>query len=199
MWRYVKFLQIWQKFTFFCIYCVEKAEIPLHVEKFEISPHLSCIEIWNFLHMTDFSPPIYRWSRWQIWGMRWKHFQSVIQRLSKCLRCRFHNIFSCQKSSKSASLRTLTGTRYPTLPRFNFDYPYPTRKSFENFRVQGSNYMCCFHTGLYQWCQLLSSGGKGFSFIISPYTGFRNMKVTICQKHSSWTNTITSCNYGCNF
>ena len=48
MWRYVKFLQIWQNFTFFCIYCVEKAEIPLHVEKFQISPHLSCIEIWNF-------------------------------------------------------------------------------------------------------------------------------------------------------
>ena len=69
MWRYVKFLQIWQNFTFFCIYGVEKAEIPLHVEKFQISPHLSCIEIWNFLHMTDFSPPIYRWSRWQIWGV----------------------------------------------------------------------------------------------------------------------------------
>ena len=44
MWRYVKFLHIWQKFTFFCLYCVEKAEIPLHVEKFEISPHLPCIE-----------------------------------------------------------------------------------------------------------------------------------------------------------
>ena len=48
MLRYVKLLQIWQNFTFFCIYCEEKAEIPLHVEKFQISPHLSCIEIWNF-------------------------------------------------------------------------------------------------------------------------------------------------------
>ena len=36
--------------------------------------------------------------------------------------------------------QALTGTRYPTLPGFNFYYPYPTRKSFENFRVQGSNY-----------------------------------------------------------
>ena len=50
-----------------------------------------------------------------------------------------------------------------------------------------------------QWCQLFSSGGKGFSFIIPLYTGFRNMQVTICQKHSSWTNTTTSCNYDCNF
>ena len=33
------------KIHIFCIYCVEKAEIPLHVEKFEISPDLSCIEI----------------------------------------------------------------------------------------------------------------------------------------------------------
>ena len=69
MWRYVKFLQIWQNFTFYRIYCVEKAEIPLHVEKFQISPHLSCIEIWNFSTWLNFSPPIYRWSRWQIWGV----------------------------------------------------------------------------------------------------------------------------------
>ena len=95
--------------------------------------------------------------------------------------------------------QALTGTRYPTLPGFYFYYPYPTRKSFGNFRVQGSNYICCFHTGLYQWCQLLSSGGKGFSFIIPLFTGFRNMQVTICQKHSSWTNITTSCNYDCNF
>ena len=39
-------------------------------------------------------------------------------------------------------------------------------------RVQGSNYTCCFHKGLYQWCQLFSSGGKEFSFIIPLYTGF---------------------------
>ena len=50
-----------------------------------------------------------------------------------------------------------------------------------------------------QWCQLFSFGGKGFSFIIPLYTGFRNMQVTICQKHSSWTNITTSCNYDCNF
>ena len=35
--------------------------------------------------------------------------------------------------------QALTGTRYPTLPGIYFYYPYPTRKSFENFRVQGSN------------------------------------------------------------
>ena len=103
------------------------------------------------------------------------------------------------KVSKRCPHQALTGTRYPTLPGFYFYYPYPNRKSFENFRVQGSNYSCCFHTGLYHWCQLLSSRGKGFSFIIPPYTGFRNMQVTICQKHSSWTNTTTSCNYDCNF
>ena len=36
--------------------------------------------------------------------------------------------------------QALTGTRYPTLPGFYFYYPYPNRKSFYNFRVQGSNY-----------------------------------------------------------
>ena len=30
----VKFLQIWQKFTFLHISCVDKSAIPLHVEKF---------------------------------------------------------------------------------------------------------------------------------------------------------------------
>ena len=109
---------------------------------------------------------------------------------------KFHCLHFCTLWSDR---QALTGTRYPTLPGFNFYYPYPTRKSFEKFRVQGSNYTCCFHTGLYQWCQLFSSGGKGFSFIIPLYTGFRNMQVTICQKHSSWTNITTSCNYDCNF
>ena len=46
---------------------------------------------------------------------------------------------------------------YPTLPGFNFCYLYPTRKSFQNFRVQGSNYTCCFCPWLYQWWQNLSN------------------------------------------
>ena len=45
MWRNVNFLLILQNFTFLHICCVEKSEIPLHVEKFQIFPHLSCIEI----------------------------------------------------------------------------------------------------------------------------------------------------------
>ena len=71
MWRILEFLQIWQNFRFLHICCVKNLKFlySLHMEIFQISPHLSCIEIWNFLHMTDFSPPIYRWSRWQIWGM----------------------------------------------------------------------------------------------------------------------------------
>ena len=36
---------------------------------FQIAPHLPCIEIWNFSTWPIFSPPIYRWSRWQIWGL----------------------------------------------------------------------------------------------------------------------------------
>ena len=52
--------------------------------------------------------------------------------------------------------QALTGTRYPTLPGFNFYYPYPTRKSFQNCRVQGSNYTCCFRPGLYQLWQNLA-------------------------------------------
>ena len=43
-------------------------------------------------------------------------------------------------------VQALTGTRYPTLPGFYFYYPYPTRKCFQNFRVQGSNYTCCFQS-----------------------------------------------------
>ena len=69
---------------------MEIREIPPNLAKFHISPHILCGKIWNssacgemsnfstsvmhwnlkFLHMTDFSPPIYRWSRWQIWGMQ---------------------------------------------------------------------------------------------------------------------------------
>ena len=41
-------------------------------------------------------------------------------------------------------IQAVTGTRYPTLPGLFFYYPYPTRKFFKNFRVQGSNYTCCF-------------------------------------------------------
>ena len=44
------------------------------------------------------------------------------------------------------SQQALTGTRYPTLPGLFFYYPYPTRNFFENFRVQGSNYTCCFQS-----------------------------------------------------
>ena len=40
--------------------------------------------------------------------------------------------------------QALTGTRYRTLPGLLFYYPYPTRKFFRNFRVQGSYYTCCF-------------------------------------------------------
>ena len=97
--------------------------------------------------------------------------------------------------------QALTGTRYPTLPGFNFYYPYPTRKSFENFRVQGSNYTCCFHKGLYQWCQLFSSGGKGFSFIIPLYTGFSasdNLSETQFMNKHNYKFNLSSCNYDCN-
>ena len=89
--------------------------------------------------------------------------------------------------------QALTGTRYPTLPGLFFYYPYPTRKFFKNFRVQGSNYTCCFSLGLYQWCQPLSSWRKGFSkdckhFHICPFTRFRNIQVKIDCKHLQ-TNT----------
>ena len=68
---------------------MEICKIPPNLAKFHIFPHLLCGKSWNssacgeisnfstsvmhwnlkFLHMTDFSPPIYRWSRWQIWGL----------------------------------------------------------------------------------------------------------------------------------
>ena len=72
MWRNFKLLHMWRNFRFF------------HFN------NMSCVEIWNnttcgetsefstsvtfrnlkFLHVTDFSPPIYRW---QIWGMHAHH------------------------------------------------------------------------------------------------------------------------------
>ena len=38
--------------------------------------------------------------------------------------------------------QALTGTRYPTRPGLFFSYPNRTRKTFQNFRVQGSSYIC---------------------------------------------------------
>ena len=57
MWRILKFLQIWQHFWFLHVCCVKNLEF-LH-------------KYWNlkFLHMIIFSPSMYRWSMWQIWGM----------------------------------------------------------------------------------------------------------------------------------
>ena len=37
--------------------------------KYQISPHLSCTEIWNFSTWQNFSPQIYPWDPWQISGM----------------------------------------------------------------------------------------------------------------------------------
>ena len=38
--------------------------------------------------------------------------------------------------------QALTGTRYPTRPVLFYSYPNRTRKFFQNFRVQGSCYIC---------------------------------------------------------
>ena len=67
--RNLKLLHMWRKFRFLHICHVERCEITPHVEKFQNSPHLSCIEIWNFSTWQIFSPRIYPWDPWQIWGM----------------------------------------------------------------------------------------------------------------------------------
>ena len=67
--RNLKLLHMWRKFRFLHICHVERFEITLHVEKFQKSPHLSCIEIWNFSTWQFFSPQIYWWDWWQISGM----------------------------------------------------------------------------------------------------------------------------------
>ena len=36
---------------------------------FQISPHLPCIEIWNFSTWQIFLPMSHMWTLWQIWGM----------------------------------------------------------------------------------------------------------------------------------
>ena len=71
-----------------------------------------------------------------------------------------------------------------------YPLPYPTRKFFKNFRVQGSNYTCCFSLGLYQ---PLSSWRKGFSkdckhFHICPFSRFRNIQVKYWYKYRVGTN-----------
>jgi len=83
--------------------------------------------------------------------------KSNVELLSTCeyllltgSRNSFQFYYNTTEDNHVAYMQALTGTRYPTLPGFYFYYPYPTRKSFENFRVQGSNYTCCFHLGLYQ-------------------------------------------------
>ena len=68
--RNLKLLHMWRKFRFLHICHVERFEITLHVEKFQKSPHLSCIEIWNFSTWQFFSPQIYWWDWWQISGMQ---------------------------------------------------------------------------------------------------------------------------------
>ena len=67
--RNLKLLHMWRKFRFLQICHVERCEIAAHVKKFQNSPHLSCIEIWNFSKWQIFVPQIYLWDRWQILGM----------------------------------------------------------------------------------------------------------------------------------
>ena len=78
---------MWRNFRFLHIFHVEKCEITSHVEKFQISPHLSCeinphvmkfqisphlscIKIWNFSTWQIFLHGHCPWCPWQIWGMQ---------------------------------------------------------------------------------------------------------------------------------
>lgn len=72
---------------------MDKSEIPLHVEEFQISPHLSCIEFWNFSTLPIFSPQIY-W--WQISDMlaSWLLKNSPCQPRSSSLSMS-HGLLSC--------------------------------------------------------------------------------------------------------
>ena len=91
--------------------------------------------------------------------------------------------------------QALTGTRYPTLPGFYFYYPYPTRKYFKNFRVQGSNYTCCFQSRIISMMPANQLRGErnslkiGKIFTTSTHTLFRNIQVINWQKCRAWTNT----------
>ena len=86
MWRHLKLLHMWRNFRFLHIFYAEKCEITSHVEKFQISPHLSCeinphvmkfqisphlscIKIWNFSTWQIFLHGHCPWCPWQIWGM----------------------------------------------------------------------------------------------------------------------------------
>ena len=62
--------QMRRDFRFVFIYHAQKSEITPHVEKFPMSPHLSCIEIWYFSTWQIFSPQTCWWRWRQIWGMK---------------------------------------------------------------------------------------------------------------------------------
>ena len=62
---------MWINLRFLHLCHMDKFENAPHVEKLQISPHLSCLEIWNFSTWQIFSPQIYWWYWWQIWGMYW--------------------------------------------------------------------------------------------------------------------------------
>ena len=64
--RILKFLQIWQNFWFLHVCCVRDLKF---LYAWRIFRFLSCVEIWNFSTWPICSPPIYRWSGWQMWGM----------------------------------------------------------------------------------------------------------------------------------
>ena len=58
-----------------------KLEITLNVEKFQISPHLSCIKIWNFSTWQIFLHMSYLWYLWQISGMIQCTFQNAANKI----------------------------------------------------------------------------------------------------------------------
>ena len=60
---------MWINLRFLLLCHVDKFENAPHVEKLQISPYLSCLEIWNFSTWQIFSPQINWWYWWQIWGM----------------------------------------------------------------------------------------------------------------------------------
>ena len=94
-------------FTFLHNYCVDKSEIHLHVEKFQICPHLSCIEIWNFSTWLIF---LYKYigdisDKYQVCA----HFHSARSRAGfagfwKFVKHRFHTLVLVDGAAKKLCL-----------------------------------------------------------------------------------------------